>query len=218
VSEPQIISIAKKEVGYREGYSNGHWNNDEKYAESMPDLKWVSDQGQPWCAVFVSWCAEKAGVRELYPRTASTDIGASWFKQRGEWSTYPAVPAQVFYGDNGDMNHTGIVYDYDADYIYTVEGNTNDSGSREGNGVYLKKRARRDSYVQGYGYPKGLVTKSADPNFKGEVKPEPKPSRLEEATDELNDALSDLSKVSPKRTKVHDIREEIEDLVNQLPK
>lgn len=162
----KIIGLAKAEVGYHEGRSGGHWNNREKYAAQVPGLAWVSTTGGPWCAVFVSWLALKAGVASLFPCTASTDAGAAWFKQRKQWSEYPAVPAQVFFGTNGDMYHTGIVYDYDDTYVYTVEGNTNTNGSAEGDGVYLKQHLRRDPHVQGYGYPKGIITKSADPKWK----------------------------------------------------
>jgi hypothetical protein len=161
----EVIRIARNEVGYHEGRSNGHWNNKQKYSPAVPSLEWSNYQA--WCATFVSWCAMKAGVHELFPRTASTDLGARWFKDRKRWSEYPAIGAQVFYGHNGDMNHTGIVYDYDGTYVYTIEGNTNGNGSREGDGVYLKKRRRRDSYVQGYGYPdypEGI--QSADPKWK----------------------------------------------------
>lgn len=171
-SPAKIIKIAKAEVGYREGYSNGHWNNHQKYSPAVPSLEW--SQNQAWCATFVSWCAMKAGLKSLYPVTASTDLGASWFKQRKQWSEYPAIGAQIFFGANGDMNHTGIVYDYDDTYVYTIEGNTNTSGSREGNGVYLMKHARRQSRIQGYGYPafvEGIA--SADPAWKSKA---PKPT------------------------------------------
>jgi hypothetical protein len=171
-----VLSIAKAEEGYREGYSSGHWNNDQKYSDSVPGLEW--SDWQAWCATFVSWVAMQAGVANLYPRTASCFTGVEWFKQRGRFSEYPAVGAQVFFGPGGGT-HTGLVYAYDGDYIYTVEGNTNDNGSAEGNGVYLKRRARRDDYVYGYGYPhfpEGI--QSADPAWAaqnpGET-PAPKP-------------------------------------------
>ena len=202
-----VIKIAKAEVGYHEGRSNGHWNNKEKYAAQVPGLAWVSTGGEPWCAVFVSWVALKAGAADLYPRTASTDLGARWFKDRKRWSEYPAIGAQVFFGSNGDMNHTGIVYDYDATYIYTIEGNTNSSGSREGDGVYLKKRERRAANVQGYGYPafpEGI--KSADPAWahaapKPAVKPAPKPAatpNIDRAVEAVQKAVKG-NKPGPKR-------------------
>lgn len=162
----KIVSIAKSQVGYHEGRSNGHWNNIQKYAQQVPGLGW--NNGGPWCATFVSWCAMKAGLADYYPRTATVAVAMDWFKQKGEWSEYPAIGAQVIYGVSGS-SHTGLVYDYDATYVYAIEGNTNTNGSAEGDGVYAKKRVRRDSYVHGYGYPKipGVKLKSADPNYKG---------------------------------------------------
>ncbi|WP_031013285.1 CHAP domain-containing protein [Streptomyces sp. NRRL S-475] len=170
----KIKAVAKGEVGTHEGRSGGHWNNDQKYSKEVPGLAWSN--WQAWCATFVSWVAYKAGAETLYPRTASCAVGVAWFKNQGRFSEYPAVGAQVFYGPGGG-SHTGLVMDYDDDWIYTVEGNTNDSGSAEGDGVYTKKRARRSDWVYGYGYPKfpeGI--KSADPKYKAEApKPAPKP-------------------------------------------
>lgn len=148
----RLLAIAADEVDYHEGKTGGVWNNRTKYAGEVPGLAWAD--GQPWCAVFVSWLAMAAGAAELFPRTASCDTAAAWFRERGQWSEYPAVGAQVFYGTPADLNHTGIVAAFDADTITTIEGNTNVNGSREGDGVYRKVRRRRDSYVVGYGYPK----------------------------------------------------------------
>ncbi|CAA07120.2 gp50 [Lomovskayavirus C31] len=156
------MSVAKAEVGYHEGRSGGHWNNHQKYSPAVPGLEW--SQNQAWCATFVSWAALQAGESAHYPRTASCATGVNWFRNKGRWSAYPAVGAQVFFG-NGGGSHTEICYAYDADYAYTVGGNTNTNGSAEGDGVYLRKRARRDSYLYGYGYPDvagGSV--SADPD------------------------------------------------------
>ncbi|WP_340376612.1 LysM peptidoglycan-binding domain-containing protein [Streptomyces sp. SS7] len=163
----ELIRIAKAEVGYKEGFSNGHWDNKEKYAGQVPGMAWVSAGGYPWCALFVCWAALKSGNNDLFPRTASCAYALDWFRQKGRFSEYPAIGAQVLFGPNGGT-HTGIVYAYDSTYVYTVEGNTNTSGSPEGNGVYLRKRARRDAYTYGYGLPKfpeGVTT--ADPALKG---------------------------------------------------
>lgn len=170
-----VIGIARAEVGYREGRdADGDPNNIVKYGPEVPGLGWA--QGQPWCAVFVSWCAMKSDAVTLFPRTASCGTGLQWFRDRGRSSEYPAIGAQVFFGVGGAFgnggHHTGIVYAYDQNYIYTVEGNTNTSGSPEGDGVYLRKRARRDPYVHRYGYPDypgGIV--SADPKWGGAGQP-----------------------------------------------
>ncbi|MGY5131283.1 GH25 family lysozyme [Streptomyces nigrescens] len=166
-----VIRIAKAENGYREGV-----NNKQKFSPAVPSLEW--SQNQAWCATFVSWVALKAGAASLFPRTASCLAGVAWFKARKRFSEYPAIGAQAFYGAGGGV-HTGLVYDYDGTYIYTVEGNTNDNGGAEGNGVYLKKRARRDAHVYGYGYPgypEGI--KSADPAWADKAPAPEKPKPL----------------------------------------
>jgi GH25 family lysozyme M1 (1,4-beta-N-acetylmuramidase) len=159
-----VIRTAEKEVGYTEGRSHGAHDNDTKYADEVPGLEWADLQ--PWCATFVSWVALHAGAGSLYPRTASCDEAARWFKAHKRWSDYPAVGAQVFYGTPRDLDHTGIVVDYDATHITTIEGNTNDNGSREGTSVMRKERLRRSANVVGYGYPRfpeGI--RSADPAY-----------------------------------------------------
>lgn len=166
-----ILSTAAAEVGQHEKYAGGHWVNDSKYTRWYGRIPGYGQDGYgyPWCAVFVTWVAHKAGHAGLYPKTAGCATAVNWFKNKGRFSAYPAIGAQVFFGKGGGT-HTGIVYDYDADYIYTYEGNTNASGSAEGDGVYRKKRARRDAYVYGYGYPEFAEgIKSADPAYKDEA-------------------------------------------------
>lgn len=165
-----MIDLAKTQVGYHEGRKNGHWNNQNKYADDVPSLKWA--QGQPWCAVFVYWLAMKSGAGNYFPLTASVPVAAKWFKNKGQWSEYPAIGAQVILGNYA---HTGFVIDYDDTYVWTIEGNTNTNGSPEGDGVYLKKHRRRDKWVLGYGYP-ALPLKSADPKYGPPKPPAPKPT------------------------------------------
>lgn len=165
----KVIAIAKAEVGYHEGRSGNIWNNHQKYSSAVPGLEW--SQNQAWCATFVSWVALKAGVASLYPRTASTDAAAAWYKKAGRWSEYPAIGAQGFLGHGNDMHHTFFVIGMDDEYVTTVEGNTNNNGSPQGDGVYSLRRHRRDASIAGYGYPKfpeGID--SADPKF-GRAKP-----------------------------------------------
>lgn len=170
----KLLSIAKKEVGYREGRTGTVWNNRQKYSPAVPGLEW--SQRQPWCHTFVSWCAMKAGLSDYYPRTASTDSGAAWFKSRGQWHDYPAVGAFGYLGVGGDMHHVFLVVGYDATYVYTVEGNTNTTGSSQGDGVYRLRRVRRSESIAGYGYPRipGVVLDSADPAYKAPAQPKTK--------------------------------------------
>ena len=178
-SVDRIIAIAKAEIGYHEGRDpSGNWNNRQKYSPAVPGLEW--SQNQAWCATFISWCAMKADLATLFPRTASTDTAAAWYKARKRWSEYPAIGAQGFLGVGNDMHHTFLVVAFDDTYVYTVEGNTNTNGSPQGDGVYSLKRRRRDANLVGYGYPaypEGIV--SADPAWRAAPKPAvpPAPAR-----------------------------------------
>jgi hypothetical protein len=145
------ISIAKSQVGYREGRSNGHPNNDQKYSDQLPNFAW-SDK-QPWCATFYHWCLWQVQVNvPAGARSASCAASVAAYKKAGRFTEYPVVGGQIFFGKGGG-SHTGIVVRYDNTYVYTIEGNTNSTGSPEGDGVYEKKRVRRDTYVYGYGIP-----------------------------------------------------------------
>lgn len=152
----QVYKVAAKEVGYREGK-----NNNNKYAKVVGLAN-----NQAWCETFQSYLFHQAGLKSLAPVTASCGTAYKWFKAKGRTSEYPALGAQVFYGPGGG-SHVGFAYKYDETYVYTIEGNTNDDGSAEGNGVYRKRRVRRDTYVFGYGIPHYTEgTKSADPHIK----------------------------------------------------
>ncbi|MEV5883084.1 peptidoglycan-binding protein [Streptomyces sp. NPDC052020] len=167
----KVLSTARAEVGTKEVYSNGHWVNNSKYNKWLGKIPGYGQDGYgyPWCAAFVAWVADQAGVAALYPRSASCSVGVSWFKSKKRWSEYPAIGAQVFFGGGGGT-HTGLVVGYDSKTITTVEGNTSVTGSAEGDGVYLRKRNRKDAYVYGYGLPQfkeGITT--ADPSKKGKA-------------------------------------------------
>ncbi|MFI1736273.1 hypothetical protein [Streptomyces sioyaensis] len=159
-----LIDVERAEAGYREGYSNGHYNNHQKYSPAVPGLEW--SQNQAWCETFQSWAFQQAHEKSLAPVTASCVTAVNWYKSEGRFSYYPAIGALAFFGPGGG-EHVGLVYKYDADNAYTIEGNTNDNGSIEGNGVYMKTRPRRDGFLYGYGLPaftEGVVT--ADPGLK----------------------------------------------------
>ncbi|MEU7200260.1 peptidoglycan-binding protein [Streptomyces sp. NPDC045470] len=161
-----VIRVALAEVGYQAQRAPGERpSGHQKYSGQVPGLAWSNYQ--PWCATWTSWVALKSGTADLYPRTASVETAMNWFKNKGRWSAYPAVGAQVIYGVNGDA-HTGLCLSYDRDHIYTVEGNTSLTNDANGNKVMRRTRLRRDAYVHGYGlprFPEGIVT--ADPELKG---------------------------------------------------
>lgn len=159
-----VLQIASSQVGYHEGRSNGHWDNAQKYAVQLPGIV----DNQAWCDTFANWCFWQCGVTVPDGAiSAGCAVSVAAYRKAGRWTEYPGIGFQVFYGPGGGT-HTGIVTSYDDTYIYTVEGNTNDNGSPEGDGVYAKKRLRKVDYVYGYGIPYyNAKANSADPKWNG---------------------------------------------------
>lgn len=148
-----ITDLAESQVGYHEGRSSGGWDNDQKYSREVPGLAWSNYQA--WCCTFACWLFWKTGNVGLLPfaPTASCDVAMAGWKKSGQWSETPTVGAQVFFGHPGDAQHTGYVTRFDATRVWSIEGNTNATGSYQGDGVYAKTHARRDPRVLGYGHP-----------------------------------------------------------------
>ncbi|THA72554.1 hypothetical protein E6R60_26870 [Streptomyces sp. A0642] len=175
INAADVISKARSEVGHHEGRSGGHWNNDQKYSKETPGLQWSNFMA--WCCTFIVWCANKAGDKTIVPVTASCINAVNTYRAWKRFSYFPATGAQVFFGPNGGR-HTGLCIRWSKTHIWTIEGNTNDDGSPEGDGVYEKQYLRTDPYVYGYGYPKyAHAMDSADPDWNEPGKaPEKKPT------------------------------------------
>lgn len=157
-----LIKIAKDEVGYLEKASNNNLdsqtanagnNNYTKYArnlDSAPVFYNGKKQGFDWCDIFVDWCFAKAfGVdnakRLLCQPSNSLGAGCEYsmryYKNNGRFRTSPSVGDQIFFKDSsGIVCHTGIVYDVDNSYVYTIEGNTSSSAGVVANGGCVRKK------------------------------------------------------------------------------
>jgi hypothetical protein len=142
------ISVAKTQVGYHEGKTGTHWNNIQHFAPSIGFT-----QGLAWCATFVQFLYWLTGTAvPTGAKSASCAAAVKAYKAAGRWTEYPVTGAQIFFGPGGGT-HCGIVTGWDDTHVFTIEGNTNTTGSPEGDGVYVKTRTRRDTYVYGYGVP-----------------------------------------------------------------
>ncbi|WP_441251207.1 hypothetical protein [Kitasatospora sp. McL0602] len=163
----EFVALLREQVDYHEGQDHdGTWNNVQKFSEQTPGLEW--SDGEPWCATFQAWAAHQRGIDSLWPMTAGCRDAVDWWQRHGRWSHYPVLGGPFYLGPGGGT-HTGTVYAYDGDTIYTVEGNTNNNGSANGDGVYLRQRPRRGpGSPYGYGvpaWPEGTI--SADPALGG---------------------------------------------------
>lgn len=175
-SVEKVIKVAESQVGYLEKKSpkdldsntgNSGYNNYTKYARDLNNMIGAPfADGYAWCCTFVQWCFVKAyGLEEakklLGGWTAYCPTAVSYFKNMGQWHTNnPQRGDQIFFkNSSGVAGHTGIVYQADSNYVYTIEGNTSGASGviANGGGVCRKKYAINYSRILGYGRPKYTV-------------------------------------------------------------
>lgn len=96
--------------------------------------------GYSWCAAFVYTCFKEAGIK--IPKTAL--VKKLWDLSEDNRVEAPE-PGDVFIhlAPDGKKGHTGIVKEvHDDGSITSIDGNTNQAGSSNGDGVYIKKRSK----------------------------------------------------------------------------
>lgn len=169
----KVIKIALAEVGYLEKKSNSNLysktanagsNNYTKYGKEMHDIyPSVMDFPAAWCDAFVDHCFYKAyGVANAKGLIGGdfndyTVSSANLYKKKNAWYTSnPKIGDQIFFKNSKRICHTGLVYDVDSTYVYTVEGNTSGASGviANGGGVCKKKYKLNDPAIAGYGRPK----------------------------------------------------------------
>ena len=144
----KIISIAESQLGNGldgNGCTKyGYW-----YAENIDHNSYFASA--PWCAMFVTWCANQAGIStDIITPYAYCGYGIQYFQEKGCYYTRSSgyVPKKgdvIFFGVD---NHTGLV-EYSQDgYVYTIEGNSTNST------VARRSYALTYDYINGYGSPK----------------------------------------------------------------
>ena len=94
MSATDVIEAAQSQIGYKEGRSNGYWNNDQKYSRAVPGLGWSN--WQPWCATFVCWTFYRTGQLALLPEvSASCDVMMNGWKRKGRWQNAPVLGISI---------------------------------------------------------------------------------------------------------------------------
>lgn len=124
-----IIETAKKEIGVRE-YTENAGPRVDQYNEYLGLKK------EPWCASFVSWCFGQAGYSQ--PRTAWSP--SLFPADRIAKNPVAGMVLGIYFEHLRRIGHCGIIEEVRNDWVYSIEGNTNVNGSREGDGVYRRIR------------------------------------------------------------------------------
>lgn len=143
----RFINIALGEVGYEEMDANGNTGTSGNYTKYG---EWYGINPGAWCAMFVSWCANQAGVStSVIPKYASVQIGMDWYKNKGLFKykeEYTPKAGDIMFMKSNGASHTGIVLYCDGVTLYTVEGNSSDKCA-------LRKYSVDNAKITGYGTP-----------------------------------------------------------------
>ena len=147
----EIIRIAKGEVGIEEiGSTNcGPRVNEYKAATWLP-----ADKPWAWFAAFVCWVVREAfkaagadghtGTFSI-PKTAGAWDMENWSMDQDltTWTRKPhrgdILPGDIVVFTFSHIGFAASAPDSDG-FIRTIEGNTDSAGSREGGGVFAKRR------------------------------------------------------------------------------
>ena len=141
----ELVNLALSQLGNKGGEKYWRWAGLNKRCE--------------WCALFVSWCGDKTGLRAAgqIPYFSFVSDGVSFYKNKGKWIDGSEVntsncdkliyPGMIIFFDwepDGKPNHVGIVTKVENGRIYTVEGNSSDA-------VREKNYAANSNHIFGFG-------------------------------------------------------------------
>jgi len=127
-----LAGVLEKEVGVREEPEGS--NDGIRVREYLRSAEIKTPE--PWCACFVNWGCKKLGLEAFGAWTPSWCVPRLEIDDpcRNAWGL-------VFYPKLGRFGHIFVVTEVlNNGTIRTVEGNTNDGGSREGIGVFKRTR------------------------------------------------------------------------------
>jgi len=156
----RVVDTAIAEIGKQEDPAHTNRGYITKYSASVG----YPSGGVPWCAAFVNYCFSQAALGMSLPntwiRTASCVTIKNWAQDNDILQDKPTKEPCVFLyysvpsGEEYKRAcHTGIVTDASETLIenpgkkfWTIEGNTNPGGGRDGYGVFRRWRMVSQHY------------------------------------------------------------------------
>lgn len=146
----KAIEFAQSQLGVRETGGPNCGPDVEKYLARVGLGK-----GYSWCMAFVYWSFDEAAksLQQANPLVKTGGVLKGWNEANckkilaKDSKANPSLvkPGQIFIIDHGrGYGHTGIVVEVNGGFIQTIEGNTNNTHSREGVGVFRLTRKIKD--------------------------------------------------------------------------
>lgn len=158
----EVLAFAVSQIGVMETSPNRGPQVDQ-YVKSVG----LDPAGRfAWCVAFVYFCFEKASKKlgRTNPMVKTAGVLDHWNRAEGKGATRitnlrarnnPALikPGHIFVidtGPAGGAGHTGLVEKVIGGKLVTIEGNTNEGGSRDGVGVFRRTQRTIASINKGF--------------------------------------------------------------------
>lgn len=180
-----FVRVAASQIGTKESPAN---SNHTKYGE------WYGLDYNPWCDMFVSWCADQIGASGIVGKFAYCPSHVNFAKQQGRWLDREEKPQPgdvIFFSNGSRACHVGIVERRNGtSSVTTIEGNT--SVSSNDNGGAVMRRTRSYGSVGSSWYIMGFFRPAWD-GQSANVTPS-KPAETPKPTNSFNDWVLRLQK------------------------
>lgn len=151
VTRSEFITNVSTQIGVHELTGKNDGARVESYLKSVK-----LHRGDPWCAAFLSWNCQQCGVNN-----PMSGYSPAWFPSTNViykpssnilGSPQPGDVFGIYFSSKGRIAHVGFIAEWGEKYVITIEGNTapdpvNADQDRDGDGVYKKKRLRRQIYA-----------------------------------------------------------------------
>ena len=142
-----VIKIATSQIGKSEQPKNSNWGKPVQDYLASVGITFPAS----WCMAFIYWCFKQAytELKLTNPLIKTGGVLAHWNQADKKYRVTNPQPGDIFIMDFGKgLGHTGLVTSVTDTHINTIEGNSNDEGSREGYEVC--KRTRPKTSIKGY--------------------------------------------------------------------
>lgn len=144
-----LVHLASRFIGTRETRRNR-----SEWIDLFVRATGLDPAGEhPWCAAFCVWLLEQIklafSIHRTWTRSARVADHIMYARAHDRLLSAPERAALALRAP--PRSHMAIVVGAADDIVVTIEGNTNASGSREGDGVYRRVRSR--SYWSSYYHP-----------------------------------------------------------------
>ncbi len=141
-----MVAVAESQIGVTEKPYNNVKYNTWYYGHTVCEARKGATR-YAWCVVFLSWCADQAGVpQSVFPKIAGVSGLKTFFSNQGRYykakGYTPKAGDVVFFG----TSHVGVVASVEDGIVTVIEGNYTDS-------VALTTYKLGSSKLTGYGSP-----------------------------------------------------------------